>query len=690
MTLLAFTALVNFITSILLGVFVFFQNPKGPQNRYYLFGNLSIGLYSFGYLFWQLSTDTASAYFWFKILTVGIILINISFLYFAFSFLGILEEKKRILRLCFLLNLIFIVLNLSSFLYVRLEPRFNLGYWPTPSIFFNFYLIFWFWQLFYGYYWLLNGLKKSSGPKRERVKYFTLAVVIGFLGGATNWPMWYSINFPPYLNILISVYVAIVTYAIFRHQLMDIEVIIKKSLVFAGMFAFALGVFVAVTLLVSQLFAGNTIISLAISSLIIVIGIRPLEAWLVNSTDKFLFQKKYEYKQIIRSFIDSVITELNLDEIISSTLKLLDSTLHPYAAGVFILNKVEDKYQLYNSFGLEDKNTALTSESKLISFLKKSHAPAVIRQIDGISGASPDIQAELTKLKAVIALPLMLHEDLIGFIALGKKRSDEEYTKDDLEILLDLSRTESIAVGNAQLLAEAAQAERRAAIGTMAAGINHEIGNPLNTINTKIQLFLVSVQRGLYRDKPKEEVVAECENILNETIIQTNRIADITRRLSNFAKPSKEFKPEAITVAKEIKEAIFMASHEIELDRIKINMEFPSEEIKIQADRHEIQQIFFNLIRNGAQAIEGNGVVTIRVLSSNNGKAHIEIEDTGKGIPQDKIHRIFEPFFTTKGTQGTGLGLSIVRQLVWRNKGEISFRSQEGLGTTFILEFSKV
>jgi signal transduction histidine kinase len=69
----------------------------------------------------------------------------------------------------------------------------------------------------------------------------------------------------------------------------------------------------------------------------------------------------------------------------------------------------------------------------------------------------------------------------------------------------------------------------------------------------------------------------------------------------------------------------------------------------------------------------------------------IEIQDTGNGIPEDKIHRMFEPFFTTKGSnKGTGLGLSIVRQLVWKNKGEISFKSQVGVGTTFILEFLKV
>ena len=130
--------------------------------------------------------------------------------------------------------------------------------------------------------------------------------------------------------------------------------------------------------------------------------------------------------------------------------------------------------------------------------------------------------------------------------------------------------------------------------------------------------------------------------------------------------------------------------HDLELDRITLEKQIPSDLPKILADRREMQQIFFNLIRNAAQAIEQTGTITIKADSTRDSKVHIEIQDTGKGISEDKRHRIFEPFFTTKGPKrGTGLGLSIVRQLVWRNKGEISFRSQVGVGTIFILEFPK-
>jgi K+-sensing histidine kinase KdpD len=434
---------------------------------------------------------------------------------------------------------------------------------------------------------------------------------------------------------------------------MDIEVVIKKSLVFAGMFAFVFGVVVAVAMLVAQLLGGaNNLLILAISALIITFTLRPIEAWLVNATDKFLFQKKYEYKQILRAFIDEVITVLNLDEVVNSTLDLLDRTIHPQTSAIFILNKAEDKYLLYNCHGLENKNIVFTSDSRLVSFLKKSQGPAVIKKTDGISGVNPEVIVEMQNLKAVLVLPLFLHNDLIGFISLGSKKSDEEYAKDDLDVLLDLARTESVAVGNAQLLAEAAQSERRAAIGTMAAGIYHEIGNPLNIMSTRIQLFKLSRQKGLFQGKSSEEVLDQTEEALDECLKQSTRISEIARKLSNFAKPSREFKPEAVVVSEEIDEALAVVGHDLELERIKIKKEISADLPKILADRREIQQIFFNIIRNSAQAIEGEGAITIRALSAPDGKAHIEIADTGKGIPEDKAKRVFEPFFTTKGAGG--------------------------------------
>ena len=686
-----FSALLTAFATFLLGIFVLLKN-RWREKLYLVFA-----LYSFTISLWSFCVSRYTPDFqdptliWGRLLHLGAILIPIFFVHFIQIFLEI--KNRKILEFVYFLGILFICLDLFTHLFISGTTNKTYYSFPTPSLTYPLFFGFFALCVIYGIYELFKAYLVSSGVKRNQLKYLLLSSIFGYLGGMKNFMIvigWELFPIYPFGSYAIPLYVAIVTYAIVRHQLMEIEVIIKKTVVFAVLFAFIFGVFITVAFLVGQLFEGGRILSFAVTSLIIILVHRPLENFLINTTDKFLFQKKYEYKQILKTFIDEVITVLNLDQVINSTLKLLDKTIHPYASAIFILNKVEDKYQLYNSHGLENKNIAFTSDSKLVTYLKKTHNPAIIKQIDVIIGVSPGIISEMNQLKATLVLPFMLHNDLIGFISLGKKKSDQEYTKDDLDVLLDLARTESIAVGNAQLLAEAAQAERRAAIGTMSAGINHEIGNPLNTINTKIQVFLAGIERGFYKDKSKEEIIEECKAVLNETVKQTNRIAEITRKLSNFAKPSKEFRPQLVNIPEEIEEVLAVVGHGIDLEKIRIERQFSSDPPKIMADKREIQQIFFNLIRNSAQAIESLGAITIKAFLTDTEKVHVEIQDTGKGIPDDKTHRIFEPFFTTKeSNQGTGLGLSIVRQLVWKNKGEISFTSQFGVGSTFVLEFPK-
>lgn len=685
---LALSGLLSGIAAIIFGLFVYLKNKQAAINRSYAFLSLSIAIWGLAYYFWPLADNKEQSLISFQILHIGSILIAPSFLWFVLSLLDLHRNFKKIIILVYIISGFFIIVTPTTLFIKDMVPLYIFHFWAIPGIAYNFYLFFWFGCVFFAWFCIIKQYKYLSNAKQNQIKYVFVASLLGFLGGSTNYLPWYKIYIPPIGTFLVGVHIIILAYAILRHQLMDIEVIIKKSLVFAGMFVFAFGVFVGITLLVSQIFGAGRIISLAISAFIIIVGLRPIETWLVNATDKFLFQKKYEYKQILKAFIDEVITVLNLDEIITSTLKLLDQALHPYTSAIFILNKAEDKFQLYNSYGLENKNIIFTSESRLINFFKNSGTPAIIKQVNGIAGVNTEIQQEMAQLKAVLCLPLIIHKDIIGFISLGRKKSDEEYSKDDLDVLLDLARTESIAVGNAQLLQEAAQAERRAAIGTMSAGINHEIGNPLNIMSTKIQVFKLSRQKGLFKDKPNEEILDQAEEALDECLKQSGRISEITKKLSNFAKPSKEFKPQLVDILEEIDETLSMVGHDLELEKINIEKNISSGLSKILADKREIQQIFFNIIRNAAQAIEETGKITISAVNTTNSKVHIEIHDTGKGIPDDKAHRIFEPFFTTKGpNKGTGLGLSIVRQLVWKNKGEISFKSQVGAGTIFILEF---
>ncbi|MBI3291197.1 MAG: GAF domain-containing protein [Elusimicrobia bacterium] len=250
MTFLAFSGLANCLGCLLVAAIVFYSNPKRRLNQSYCVFNLAVALYSFGYFFWQLSAKEETALLWFKLLFTGVILINLVYLDFVFTFTDSRQQHKWLFRTCVVLNAWFLYLNASSNLYTALVPRHGLGYWPLPTKWFHGYLAFWTFQLLYGYFWLWRNYRSQTGRKRGEYKYLLSAFSIGFFGGATNWPMWYDVPLPPYLNILIIVYLGIVAYAIVAKRLFDIG-LVARDVVVKGC-ALAL---VAVPLLVGRLLA---------------------------------------------------------------------------------------------------------------------------------------------------------------------------------------------------------------------------------------------------------------------------------------------------------------------------------------------------------------------------------------------------------------------------------------------------
>ncbi|MGB2600890.1 MAG: ATP-binding protein [Candidatus Omnitrophota bacterium] len=238
--------------------------------------------------------------------------------------------------------------------------------------------------------------------------------------------------------------------------------------------------------------------------------------------------------------------------------------------------------------------------------------------------------------------------------------------------------------------AQAAQREKMAVIGTLSAGINHEICNPLGIARGQCEMFLLNLKEGIYDDRPPEELIEKAREIMEKVINEMDRATVITKKLSLFAKPSNGTITNDVNVRNELKEVISFVEHDLKLDNISIKTDIEEGLPHIAADRKQIQEIFFNLIRNAAQSIENKGEILIRATNINN-KVNIEIKDTGIGMDKNHLAQIFDSFFTTKEPgEGTGLGLFIVKQIVEKNEGRIAVKSELGVGTTFHLRFNTV
>jgi two-component system NtrC family sensor kinase len=230
------------------------------------------------------------------------------------------------------------------------------------------------------------------------------------------------------------------------------------------------------------------------------------------------------------------------------------------------------------------------------------------------------------------------------------------------------------------MLAEIEHTSKLASIGRLAAGVAHEINNPLAIISTKtgLVLDLLEISENF---KYKEKITSE----LHGASEAVERCRVITHRLLGFAR-RMDVTLESIDINSLMREVLSFLDKEALYRGIHIELNLGDSLPVIESDRGQLQQIFLNLLNNAIEAIDKDGVVTVSTKKQGQDAIQVAIVDNGKGIPQEIRSHIFEPFFTTKDSgekRGTGLGLFITYGLVKKLGGHISVQSSVGVGTTF-------
>jgi two-component system NtrC family sensor kinase len=235
------------------------------------------------------------------------------------------------------------------------------------------------------------------------------------------------------------------------------------------------------------------------------------------------------------------------------------------------------------------------------------------------------------------------------------------------------------------VLLRAAQAEKMASLGQLAAGVAHEINNPL----TGILLYGGLLLEDLPEDDPKY-------HDMHLIIEDANQCRNIVKSLLAYSRQTSANK-EIIDLNELIEQSLSLIRDQSLFINIEVVKELSDEEMLVKVDRSQLNQVIINLVRNAIDAMERKGTLTLKTYCEKRKKgvgkpdtagfAYIEFSDTGCGISEDNLPRIFDPFFTTKDLgKGTGLGLSTVYGIVQENGGNIWVKETSPAGTTFIVE----
>ncbi len=227
------------------------------------------------------------------------------------------------------------------------------------------------------------------------------------------------------------------------------------------------------------------------------------------------------------------------------------------------------------------------------------------------------------------------------------------------------------------------QAHKLKAVGTLTAGVAHELNNPINNIMLTASMLL---------EDGEEISAAERLEMVTDLVGESERAQKIVRNLLDFARESS-IELEAIRAEEVVEETLQLASNQIKLAKVKVTGEIEDELPPIYGDRQQLTQVFLNMVLNALDAMPNGGTLNVAISDTpTRDFIAIEFTDSGTGIPEQQLKSIFDPFYTTKPVKGTGLGLSVSLGIIKQHGGDIQVRSRVNEGSTFtvLMPISKV
>ncbi len=457
----AISCLITAILTIILAVFVVLK--RGRLNKLWFFTSISIFLWTIG-LFGSVVAKTEKiAYMSQEILYLGTILLIPTLTNYVFALIEFKHKIKNIfLFFIYGLSLIFIVSIFSKSFIVNIVSRNSFGYWPVKTgTIYIYFLLFFFIIFVVDLYLLYLAYKKSVGYRKKQLQYSLYAILIGLIGGSTNFLLDFNLNIYPIGNFFVSLYAVIMTYAIVKYRLMDIRFVISKSILYFILIGFVTLAFTSITFLTGQVFAtegfSTTLISILIS-LIIVFGLDPLKHFLARITDKVFYKDKIDYREVLKNLGFIIAREIELKKLFVDLSGGLEKSIKCKNVVLLYKNNITGIYR-----GFESDEVFFTQNDEVIEYLKDKKQIIVVEELDRVAKEkSIEIEKQkllsivdrLDKLKIGLIAPIMSDGDITAILCIDRKLSGDTFSEEDIGLISVLTPQIATALEKARLYNE--------------------------------------------------------------------------------------------------------------------------------------------------------------------------------------------------------------------------------------------
>lgn len=488
-------------------------------------------------------------------------------------------------------------------------------------------------------------------------------------------------SFTAISHLTVMLYVFFLSQVILRDRLLDLNEFVGRMAVLAILAV----LFAAISALLISLGnnASSRLFNAVVGVIILLTLYDPLKDRLETKVVELFFRERYRFIQVLedlrRRMQHGVLDPAKMSQIVSDTL--YDSRRATHVA-VYLLEPMGNGFRVHAYRGPEPSSRVDARElPDLWHAIQQNRAPILAEQLAG--GKEPaaegpskrDLIEAMRAVSADMLFPFVSGEAVLGFLALRDDRSVEPYSTAEIAGLMKIAETAATVIWNSKLAERLRERERLAAIGSMAAGLAHEIRNPLGAIKGAAE----------YLD-PRAYAKQEQGELLQVIIDETNRLNSVVSQFLDYARPFR-----ANLQPTDVNELLKKTAKLLEAQKAdqsgSLVLDLDERLPALTADGEQIKQVLLNLIINGREASAANKkdvTVSTRFLSDR-GLVEIRVKDQGVGIPPEDLEKIFIPFFTTKPT-GTGLGLAVCQRIIANHGGVIYPESKVGVGTEFVIQ----
>jgi signal transduction histidine kinase len=429
-----------------------------------------------------------------------------------------------------------------------------------------------------------------------------------------------------------------------------------------------------------------------VGAFLIALIFQPLREFVQDIVDRVFFRARYDYQRILAKYSHTLSQPMtNLNRFSRIAPYLLTKSMKLAGSSFMVLDRENHNYVVRAGEKAAHKlvGKALAENSALIQELRSRKKEVSLEEVETLAKeGGPDknkyeeIAKEMNDLDTVLVIPCITESEyfkkptLISVLVMGKKLSDESFSREDINFLDTLANQATITIEYAFIFEELrknqerlVKSEKLAAVGTTTAGVAHELKNPLTYLSAVSQVMAMKWDDPEFKKSVAQMLPSEVQRM--QLII--SGLLDYSRTKELVLKP--------LDVKTVVDKTLALLSYEIKKFKVYVKTDYKHNQ-QANADPNRIMQVFMNLIGNAVQAMETTGGDLVIVTDDSDHEVRVSITDTGPGIPKEKIKKVFDPFFTTKES-GTGLGLSISKEIVDEHKGSMYVDSDPSKGTTF-------